>query len=140
MMRSITLRLSSLVCTSALLWGGTLYVSAQQTTNGTAGPEIQKSLQPAGCCEAESRPTGFGQPNPGGSAPGLMQVSGPLKEARERAMHGDPDLAALLKEIQSKQGELEAKLLQKHPDVAKMMKDRDALMRRTRRFIPSSWT
>ena len=57
-----------------------------------------------------------------------MQVSGPLKEARERAMHGDPDLAALLKEIQSKQGELEAKLLQKHPDVAKMMKDRDALM------------
>ena len=51
----------------------------------------------------------------------------PLASARQQAIAQDKDLLALSKEIAAKQRELEAKLVEKYPDVAIRSKEGEAL-------------
>lgn len=59
----------------------------------------------------------------------LTTMHYPLKQAREKALAEDPELKALVKEIESKQAELEKKLQEKYPDIGKMTQERDALVK-----------
>jgi hypothetical protein len=53
----------------------------------------------------------------------------PLRDMRERVVTQDKDLQAIVKAIAEKQKELDAKLLEKYPDLATQIKERDDLTR-----------
>lgn len=57
----------------------------------------------------------------------IAALSRPLWEQRQRVVLQDPELVALTKAIAEKQKELEAKIVEKYPEVAAKAKERDQL-------------
>ncbi|MDI6774055.1 MAG: hypothetical protein QME60_01470 [Verrucomicrobiota bacterium] len=59
----------------------------------------------------------------------ILAVNNRLKSARDRAIRSDQEIAMLQKAITEKQAELERRLIQKRPDIAKMTGERDKLLK-----------